>query len=60
MSTVQVMGLVAARKNMTRARKELERARLQDTTYRGVHYAPQEPAAEAHGTFVYRGQTYTK
>ena len=29
--------------------------------YRGVEYAPGSgDAAETHGTFVYRGRTYTK
>ena len=28
--------------------------------YRGVTYVPHQPAEETHGTFVYRGHTYTK
>jgi len=60
MTTVQVMGLEKARQEMIRARKEFERAKLHDTAYRGVHYVPNRPCNEAHGTFVYRGHTYIK
>lgn len=60
MSTVQVMGLEKARQEMIRARKEFERAKLQDTAYRGVHYVPNRPCTGTHGTFVYRGHTYSK
>jgi len=60
MSTVQVMGLESARRKMIRARKEYRRALLQDTTYRGVHYSAEHPMSEVHGTFIYRGHTYTK
>ena len=28
--------------------------------YRGVSYVPSGPDAARHGTFVYRGRTYTK
>ena len=49
-----------ARKRMSRARKELERAKLLDTNYRGVHYTPGAKPRTTHGTFVYRGRTYTK
>ena len=54
------MSVQNARRNMARARKELERAKLMDTNYRGVHYTPGSKPAETHGTFVYRGRTYTK
>jgi hypothetical protein len=60
MSTVQVMGLEKARQEMRRARAEFERAKLMDTAYRGVHYVPNRPCTETHGTFVYRGHTYVK
>ena len=60
MSTVQLMGLESARNKMVRARKEFERARIHDTVYRGVRYVGDHPACETHGTYVYRGQTYTK
>ena len=60
MSQVQLMGLEAARSKMLRARKEFQRAKLQDTAYRGVHYVASHPVSDKHGTFVYRGQAYTK
>ena len=60
MTTIQAMSLDNARKQMARARKELERAKILDTNYRGVHYTPGSAAPAAHGTFVYRGRTYTK
>ena len=60
MTTIQAKSLENARKNMVRARKELELARINDTHYRGVEYTPVFGAHETHGTFVYRGRTYTK
>ena len=60
MSNIQVMSLKNARHNMARARKELELARINDTHYRGVEYTPISATHETHGTFVYRGRTYTK
>jgi len=60
MSDVQVIGLEAARTKLQRAKKEFERAKLMDTAYRGVHYKPNRPYSESHGTYVYRGHTYTK
>jgi len=60
MSNVQIMSMEKARKNMARARKELELARINDTHYRGVEYTPVSDSHETHGTFVYRGRTYTK
>ena len=52
MTNVQVMSIENARKKLARARKELERAKLRDTHYRGVHYTPGSEPAETHGTFV--------
>ena len=60
MTTIQVMSLKNAQRNMARARKELELARINDTHYRGVEYTPVSHTTETHGTFVYRGRTYTK
>ena len=54
------MSVENARKSLARARKELELARINDTHYRGVEYTPVSKAAETHGTYVYRGRTYTK
>jgi hypothetical protein len=60
MTTIQAMSLDKARKQMARARKELELARINDTHYRGVEYTPVSHTHETHGTFVYRGRTYSK
>ena len=61
MTTIQVRAIENARAEMERARKELNLVRLSETRYRGVptivdHKEPRE----VHGTFVYRGHTYTK
>ncbi len=60
MSNIQIMSVENARRNMARARKELERARIFDTHYRGVKSTTHAEPTETHGTFVYRGRTYTK
>jgi len=60
MSDLTIMSVENARRNMARARKELERARIFDTHYRGVQSTTHAEAKETHGTFVYRGRTYTK
>ena len=60
MTTIQARSLENARKSLSRARKELELARINDTHYRGVEYTPVSGTHETHGTFVYRGRTYTK
>jgi hypothetical protein len=60
MTNIQIMSVENARKSLVRARKELELARINDTHYRGVEYTPVSQSHETHGTFVYRGRTYTK
>ena len=60
MSNVQIMSIESARKQMARARKELELAKLNDTVYRGTRYSIHHEPTETHGTYVYRGRTYTK
>ena len=60
MSDLTIMSVENARRNMARARKELDRARIFDTHYRGVKSTTHSEPAETHGTFVYRGRTYTK
>ena len=60
MTNIQVMSLEKARKSMARARKELELARINDTHYRGIRTMTVSEPKETHGTFVYRGRTYTK
>lgn len=60
MTTIQAQSLENARKQMVRARKELELARINETRYRGVEYTPVSRVNEKHGTYVYRGRSYTK
>ena len=60
MTNVQVMSIENARKNMARARKELELAKLNDTVYRGTRYRIDHQPTETHGTEVYRGRTYPR
>ena len=38
----------------------LHDAQIAMTTYRGVKYECQEEGDQVHGTFCYRGHTYTK
>ena len=51
---------------LTIIKKQIEKAaRLHDaqiamTTYRGVKYECKQGGEETHGTFCYRGHTYTK
>jgi len=60
MSTVQIKGLVSAREKFLRAKKELDAAKLKDISYRGVHYAPSHAVSQAHGSYSYRGISYSK
>ena len=61
MSTLEARQIVKAREELKRAQREYQAAMLRDTHYRGVPtvITKQEPQ-EVHGTFVYRGRTYTK
>ena len=38
----------------------LHDAQIMHTSYRGVKYECKQQAEEVHGTFCYRGRTYTK
>ena len=38
----------------------LHDAQIANTAYRGVKYECQQGVDEVHGTFCYRGHTYTK
>ena len=61
MTNVQVRGLTNTRKQIQRAKLELSTLRTRETTYRGVHYdMPNRTPQDNHGTYVYRGRTYTK
>ena len=51
---------------LTLIKKQIEKAaalhdaQIAMTTYRGVKYECQQGGEETHGTFCYRGHTYTK
>lgn len=61
MTNIEARQIVKAREDLKRAQREYQAAMLRDTHYRGVQtvIVNQEPQ-EVHGTFVYRGQTYSK
>jgi hypothetical protein len=47
-------------KNQIAKASRLHDAQVLHTTYRGVKYDAHQPVEETHGTYVYRGRTYTK
>ena len=61
MTNIEARAIVTAREKLKRAQKEFAAAQLRDTHYRGVQtYIVSEEPADVHGTFVYRGVSYTK
>ena len=61
MTQIQARAIEKAREEFVRAKKEMDRLRLSETRYRGVSTVkPDVPSGEIHGTFTYRGRTYTK
>ena len=61
MTTTQVRAIEKARKEMKRARNEMNRVKLQETRYRGIPtICDCKTSNEVHGTFSYRGNTYSK
>ena len=62
MHNVQIRGLMAAHKaNRRRANEQArELAHLRHRAYRGVENDGTIRGGEVHGTFTYRGRTYTK
>lgn len=61
MTAIQIRAIEKARKEFARAKKELDMLRLSETRYRGiVTVKPEGAGEEIHGTFTYRGHTYTK
>lgn len=61
MTTIEANAIVKAREEMKRARKELDRAKLHETHYRGVPTRNDSwVRQDVHGTFTYRGIEYTK
>jgi Ser/Thr protein kinase RdoA (MazF antagonist) len=62
MSTVQIRGLMKVHRANRRAANEQARElqHLRHRAYRGVEVTSPTVGQEVHGTFVYRGHTYTK
>ena len=61
MTQLQARAIENARREFNRAKNELNMHRLNETAYRGVPtIRERQEAAEVHGTFIYRGRTYTK
>ena len=61
MTQLQAKAIENARREFERAQNELRVHRLSETAYRGVPTIQErKEAAEIHGTFIYRGRTYTK
>ena len=62
MSDVQIRGLMKVHKANRRAANEQARelAHLRHRAYRGCENIAQTGGEEVHGTFCYRGRTYTK
>jgi hypothetical protein len=61
MTTIEANAIVKAREEMKRAKKELDRAKLHETRYRGIPTRNDSwVRKDVHGTFVYRGIEYTK
>ena len=62
MHNVQIRGLMAVHKaNRRRANEQgRELAHLRHRAYRGVENDGTLQGGEVHGTFTYRGRTYTK
>ena len=61
MTNLQARQIVKAREELKRAQAEFQAAHLRETHYRGVPTITEnKQPAEVHGTFVYRGRTYTK
>ena len=61
MTNIQARSIEKARREFERAKNELNVHRISETRYRGIPtISERKEASEVHGTFVYRGRTYTK
>ena len=61
MTNIQARAIEKARREFTRAQNELKVHRLSETRYRGIPTLKTAgPGEEIHGTFVYRGISYSK
>ena len=55
------MNTLSLIKDKIQRQENIRRAQLSHVAYRGVEYCvPSKEATEVHGTFCYRGRTYTK
>ena len=52
--------LTIIKKQINKASKILHDAQITHTAYRGVKCEVRKAGQESHGTFCYRGRTYTK
>ena len=62
MSNVMIRGLINAHNKNRRTQNEQARelAHIRHRAYRGVETIAPVESGEVHGTFTYRGRTYTK
>ena len=61
MTNIQARAIEKARREFNRAQNELKVHRLSETRYRGIPTIQVDgPGEEIHGSFVYRGISYTK
>ena len=62
MTQVQLQGLLSSKQQLIRARKEYNRAKLQDTVYRGVRFIKSSDCQckQCDCQLTYRGIDYLK
>ena len=60
MTSIEAKAVVNARNEVKRAKKELQRAQLHETRYRGIPTLNNWLTRDVHGEFTYRGVTYVK
>ena len=60
MTNIEAKAIVKAREEVKRAKKELDRAQLHETRYRGIPTINNWISSDVHGVFTYRGVEYVK
>ena len=60
MTNIEAKAIVKAREEVRRAKKELDRAQLHETRYRGIPTLNNWVSSDVHGVFTYRGVQYVK
>ena len=60
MTNIEAKAIVKAREEVRRAKKELDRAQLHETRYRGIPTINNWVSSDVHGVFTYRGVEYVK